>query len=320
MYTVVTLTMNPTVDKHAGVEHVVAERKLRCGPPRHGPGGGGINVSLAISRLGGESLAIYPAGGAIGQMLQELLDEQDLDHWPIQIEGMTRENLTVLEETSERQFRFGMPGPTLHEEEWQRCFDALWSVDPTPDYVVASGSLPPGVSEDFFGRVARRARELGSRLIVDTSGEALLAAAEAGVHLLKPNMRELGQLAGHEIEDEEDQVSVAQEIVDQGQAEAVVISLGAGGAVLVSDGDVVRLRAPTVPIRSKIGAGDCMVAGIVLGLARDRGLLDAARFGVAAGAAAVMTPGTELCRREDTERLYKRIAPSARGAPGSIET
>lgn len=304
---IITLTMNPTVDKNADVEHVVAERKLRCRSPRYEPGGGGLNVSRAIQRLGGESLAIYPAGGAIGRMLQELLDESDLDHWPIQIEGMTRENLTILEERSDRQFRFGMPGPTLQEEEWQRCLDALFSIDPVPDYVVASGSLPPGVPEDFYGRVARRCRQPNCRLIVDTSEEALRAAVEEGVYLLKPNMRELGQLAEHTIEGEEEQVVVAQGIVDQGQAQVVVVSLGAGGALLVSGEETTHLRSPTVPIRSKIGAGDSMVAGIVLALAREQSLVDAARFGVAAGAAAVMTPGTELCRQQDTKELYQQI-------------
>lgn len=310
--------MNPTVDKNAGVEHVVAERKLRCRPPKLEPGGGGINVSRAMAKLGCESLAIYPAGGAIGRMLEELLHERGLEHWPIQIEGMTRENLTVLEKASDRQFRFGMPGPTLLEGEWQRCLDALSSVDPTPDYVVASGSLPPGVPEDFYGRVARRAGELGCQLIVDTSEEPLRAAAEAGVYLLKPNMRELGQLAGRAIEDEAEQVAVAREIVHQGQAQVVVVSLGAGGALLVSDGQAVHLRTPTVPIRSKIGAGDSMVAGITLGLTRGWGLANAVRLGVAAGAAAVMTPGTELCRRADTERLYERITAGVQGAPQSF--
>lgn len=311
MRTVVTMTMNPTVDKNVSVDHVVIERKLRCSEPSYEPGGGGINVSRAMGRLGGESLAIYPVGGVIGQMLEDLLDEQGLEHWPIEIEGLTRENLTVFEESSERQFRFGMPGPTLKEGEWQQCFDALWSVDPTPDYVVASGSLPPGVPDDLYGRIARRAQEEGCKLIVDTSGAALCAAAEEGVYLLKPNMRELGHLAGREIENEDEQVSVAQEIVGRGQARSIVVSLGAGGALLVWDQGTLRLRAPTVPIRSKIGAGDSMVAGIVLALAREWDLVDAVRFGVAAGAAAVMTPGTELCRREDTERLYGRIAPSA---------
>jgi len=309
VHTVVTLTMNPSVDKNAVVAHVVADRKLRCEPPRHEPGGGGINVARAVGRLGGNALAVYPAGGAIGEMLRDLLDNEEVEHWPIEVEGMTRENLTVLEEASDRQFRFGMPGPTVQEEDYKRCLEALRSVHPSPDYLVASGSLPPGVPEDFYARVAHVAREMNCRLIVDTSEEALRAAADAGVYLLKPNMRELGQLAGKTIEDEKEQVTVAQGIVERGQAEAVVVSLGAGGALLVSDGEPVRLRAPTVQIRSKIGAGDSMVAGITLALARGKSLEDATRFGVAAGAAAVMTPGTELCRREDTERLYERITP-----------
>jgi 6-phosphofructokinase 2 len=129
-------------------------------------------------------------------------------------------------------------------------------------------------------------------------------------------MRELGQLAGHTdleapIEDEEQLVAAAQEIVEQGRAEAVVVSLGAAGAVLVTDEGATDLRAPTVQIRSKIGAGDSMVAGIVWSLSQGRDLADAVRYGVAAGSAAVMTPGTELCRRRDTETLYKRMADRA---------
>jgi 6-phosphofructokinase 2 len=299
--------MNPSLDKNVRLEHVVAERKLRCEQPRYEPGGGGINVSRAIDRLGGTSLAVYPAGGAIGEMLEDLLDAQDLEHWRIEVEGMTRENLTVFEETSDRQFRFGMPGPALQEQEWQRCLDVLSTVEPRPDYLVASGSLPPGVPVDFYARVAHCIKESGCRLIVDTSDDELRAAAEAGVYLLKPNMRELGQLAGHQIEGEDEQVDVAREIVRREQAQAVVVSLGAAGAVLVSEGKTTRLRAPTVRIRSKIGAGDSMVAGIVWSLAQGWDLVEAARYGVAAGSAAVMTPGTELCRREDTERLYEQM-------------
>jgi 6-phosphofructokinase 2 len=299
--------MNPSLDKNVRLEHVVAERKLRCEQPRYEPGGGGINVSRAIDRLGGTSLAVYPAGGAIGEMLEDLLDAQRLEHWRIEVEGMTRENLTAFEETSDRQFRFGMPGPALQEQEWQRCLDVLSTVEPRPDYLVASGSLPPGVPVDFYARVAHCIKESGCRLIVDTSDDELRAAAEAGVYLLKPNMRELGQLAGHQIEGEDEQVDVAREIVRREQAQAVVVSLGAAGAVLVSEGKTTRLRAPTVRIRSKIGAGDSMVAGIVWSLAQGWDLVEAARYGVAAGSAAVMTPGTELCRREDTERLYEQM-------------
>ncbi len=242
-------------------------------------------------------------------MLRDLLDQEGVRHLPVAIDGMTRENLTVLDESSGRQFRFGMPGPTLLEEEWQRCLDELSAMDPEPDYIVASGSLPPGVPQDFYARVARLGKDVGSRVIVDSSEEALCAAAREGVYLLKPNMRELGQLAGHKIQGESEQETVVKELIENGQAEVVVVSLGAAGALLGSEGGLVRLRAPTVPIESKIGAGDSMVAGIVLALVRGKSLEEAARFGVAAGA--VPTPGTELCRRQDTERLYERMLADA---------
>jgi 6-phosphofructokinase 2 len=200
-----------------------------------------------------------------------------------------------------------MPGPTFVEAEWQHCLDSLFSVDAKADFVVASGSLPPGVPKDFYARVGNWSKGDGRKLIVDTSGEALHLALEAGVYLIKPNMHELGELADHEIEDEVVLESVAMGMVERGQSEVVVVSLGAAGARMASKDGYEHFRAPTVPIKSKVGAGDSMVAGIVMSLAQGKILREAVRFGVAAGAAAVMTPGTELCRRGDTERLYQQI-------------
>ena len=305
--TIVTLTINPALDRNTRVERVNPNEKLRCQAPEREPGGGGINVSRAIRRLGGESLAIYPCGGPIGEVFKTLLDEEGVEQQPIGIADTTRENVTVFEESANQHYIFIMPGPELREAEWQGVLDALERLDPTPDYVVASGSCPPGVPEDFYRRVAELSQSQGSRLIVDTSGEPLSLAAEAGVYLLKPNMRELGQLAGQEIESEEHQIEAAKGLLESGQAEVVVVSMGAGGALLVTDELGEHLRTPTVPIRSRLGAGDSMVAGIVLGLARGERVLEATRFGIAAGASAVMTPRTELCRREDTERLYERL-------------
>jgi len=301
------LTINPALDRNTRVERVNPNEKLRCQAPEREPGGGGINVSRAIRRLGGESLAIYPCGGPIGEVFKTLLDEEGVEQQPIGIADTTRENVTVFEESANQHYIFIMPGPELREAEWQGVLDALERLDPTPDYVVASGSCPPGVPEDFYRRVAELSQSQGSRLIVDTSGEPLSLAAEAGVYLLKPNMRELGQLAGQEIESEEHQIEAAKGLLESGQAEVVVVSMGAGGALLVTDELGEHLRTPTVPIRSRLGAGDSMVAGIVLGLARGERVLEATRFGIAAGASAVMTPRTELCRREDTERLYERL-------------
>jgi 6-phosphofructokinase 2 len=207
-----------------------------------------------------------------------------------------------------------MPGPTLSEAEWQACLDQLRALDPKPDYLVASGSLAPGAPEDFFGRAARIGAELGARVIVDTSGEALRHAVNAGVYLLKPNLRELSQLAGRELSDEDEQEAAAREIIESGGSEAVVLSLSAAGVLLVTRDLTERQRTPAVPIRSRVGAGDSMVAGIALSLARGESLRNAVCFGLAASAASVMQHGTQLCSREDTERLYARLLASSAGS------
>jgi 6-phosphofructokinase 2 len=302
-----TLTMNPAIDKSSAVDQVVAEWKLRCEPPTYEPGGGGLNVSRAMRKLGGNSLALYAAGGFSGQVLSDLLDQEGLNHQAMAIAGLTRENFTILEKSTGQQYRFGMPGPTLGEAEWRRCLEVISELLPQVDYLVASGRLPPGVPANFYGQLAKLAREHDTRLIVDTSGEALRLAVEEGVFLIKPNLREFAELTGRERVDEQEEERLAQELVSTGQSEAVVVSLGAAGVLAASAEGAERVRAPLVPINSKVGAGDSTVAGIVLALARGQSWREAVRFGVAAGAAAVMTPGTELCRQEDVERLYEQL-------------
>lgn len=304
MKSIVTVTVNPAIDKNTQVQAVVSERKLRCDRPSREPGGGGINVSRAIHRLGGQTIAVHCAGGPPGNELMSLLEREGIEQRPVGVEGFTRENLTVYEQNSGQQYRFGMPGPKLQEKEWNNCLDAVRQLESRPAYIVASGSLPPGVPADFYKKVAGVARELGARLIVDSSGEPFRAVVqEEGVFLVKPNLTELEALAGKALDRESEQVDFAKELIGQGKVEAVVISLGSGGATLVEKGSHRNFRAPTVKIRSKVGAGDSMVAGMVLALSREASLVDAVRFGNAAGSAAVMTPGSELCRKEDVERL-----------------
>ncbi|HEJ83055.1 MAG TPA: 1-phosphofructokinase family hexose kinase, partial [Desulfobacteraceae bacterium] len=194
MKTIATMALNPAIDKSSSVDHVVAERKLYCKPPLFEPGGGGVNVSRAIKKLGGKSLLLYPAGGLTGKRLQELLDEEGLDHRPFPIDGMIRESLVILEESTGQQYRFGMPGPKLKKNEWEPFLQKLAVIDPPPDYVVASGSLPPGAPPDFYARVARAGKKRGAKTIIDVSGEALKEALEEGVFLIKPNVREFREL------------------------------------------------------------------------------------------------------------------------------
>jgi 6-phosphofructokinase 2 len=305
MKSIVTIALNPAIDKSSSVAHVVAERKLYCKRPHFEPGGGGVNVSRAIKKLGGESMLLYPTGGLTGERLQELLNEEGLIHRPFPIEGLIRENLVILEESTGQQYRFGMPGPELQKKEWVKFLQELSALEPSPDYLVASGSLPPGVDADFFAQVARVGKKRGAKTIIDASGEALEQALQEGVYLIKPNVREFRELVGENITEESQIKAEAQKMVKSGRCEVLVISLGAAGAMMVSDEIAEHILPPTVPIVSKVGAGDSMVAGIVLSLARGKPLRESILFGVAAGTAAVMTPGTELCRREDAERLYK---------------
>lgn len=304
---IATVTMNPAIDKSSSVDRVVAEWKLRCDLPSYEPGGGGINVSRAIRNLGGNSLAWYIAGGFSGKLLRELLDREGLEHQGIPIQGMTRESLSVLEKSTGLQYRFNMPGPKLAKKEWETCLKEITHLLDRVEYLVASGTLPPGVPNDFYGLLAQRAKRKKVRMILDTSGEALRLALQEGVFLIKPNLREFAELTGQERSDELEEENRAKELVKQGGCEVVVVSLGAAGVLAASAAGTERIPAPVVPIKSKVGAGDSTVAGMVLALARGWSWPKALRFGVAAGAAAVMTPGSELCRREDTERLYKQI-------------
>jgi len=308
---IVTLTLNPCIDESASVDQVVPDRKLRCGAPTYEPGGGGINVARAIRRLGGDALAVFPSGGAAGQLLRALLSAEGVPQRPIPIAGWTRESFNVYETSTGRQFRFVLPGPELTAAEQEACFAELSALRPFPAYVVASGSLPPGVPPDVLARVARLARERRSRLCLDTSGDAARSALEEGVFLFKPSLREFQHLTGLADAEESHLVAECRRWIEAGRCEVVVLSLGAAGVLFVADGCAERLPSPTVPVRSTVGAGDSMLAGIVHSLQRGRPLDEAVRFGIAAGAATVMNPGTELCHREDAERLFARMAAAA---------
>ena len=299
-----TLAMNPTIDKSTSIERVVSEQKLRCETPRYDPGGGGVNVARAIRKLGGEARAFFTAGQASGRILQELLEQEKIKTHPIPIEDQTRESFTVYENATGQQYRFSVPGPELSEAEWQNCLDDFCGQNPKPEYIVVSGSIPRGVPEDFYARIAKIAGQNGTRMILDATGGPFLQGVREGVFLMKPNLREFKILAENDLTDESQYIELARQLVTSGQSEVVVVSLGAAGALLIEQRGYRRLCAPVVSIQSKVGAGDSMTAGIVLGLDRGYSMAEAARFGVAAGAAAVMSPGTELCRRKDTERLF----------------
>lgn len=307
MPAIVTLTANPALDIATATDAVMPEHKLRCGEPRYDPGGGGINVARAVRLLGGDALAVFPAGGPCGEMLCRLLGEEGVPHLAASVAGFTRESLAVVERRSGKQYRFLLPGPTLDDSDWRRCLDLVASHLADAQFLVASGSLPLGVPVDFYAEVGALARRHRVPFVLDTSGPAL-AAAGADIYLLKTSRRELAELSGRSLAAAADEERAAHEVIASGRAKILVVSLGAQGALLATRDKIRRFKAVEVEAVGSVGAGDSMVAGIVLELSRGASLSESVKFGMAAGAAALLRPGTELCRRDDTERLYRTLA------------
>ncbi len=301
---ILTLTLCPALDVVTGVPRLCPNDKLRCSVPRYFPGGGGINVARAIHQLGGKVLALFPAGGSTGQHLVERLEDERVAKLVVPIAEWTRECINVTNQADGQQYRLVLPGARLSVTEQEALLHALTAL-PAPDYLVVSGSLPEGLAEDFLPRLLQVAAKRRARLVLDSTGSGLRQALDAGgVFLIKPNLEELSALAGVTIDGPEQLAQLARALVDAGRCTAVLVSLGPQGALLVTDSLSERIPAPTVVRRSTVGAGDSLVAALTLKLATGAGWLEAARYGVAAGTAAIMAEGGELCRREDTERLF----------------
>lgn len=305
MARIITLTFNPCIDKNTTIDKLAPEKKLRCSAPQYEPGGGGINVTRVIKNLGFDALAIFPAGGYAGKFLVQLMEEEGLPFAVLETACPTRENFIVVDESSNQQYRFGMPGKEVSEEEWKRLLQLVEKYD--ADYIVASGSLLPGMPADIVGQVAQIAKNKGARLIIDTSGEALKRALDVGVYLLKPNLGELSSLVGQEQVTDETVVSVGRKIISRGQCEIIVVSMGGKGAIMITGNEIYQVAPPAVEAVSTLGAGDSMVAGMVLALSQNRPLKEVLQYGVACGTAATLTSGSEICRKEDVERLFRQI-------------
>ncbi|MEO6715884.1 MAG: 1-phosphofructokinase family hexose kinase [Novosphingobium sp.] len=305
---IITLTLNPTIDGYASAELIQPLRKVRTRDENYHPGGGGINVARVIEELGGTAHALYLAGGATGTILDELLRATGIAAQRIAISGYTRIAHTVFERSSGQEFRFVPEGPDISANEWDACLSALESLD--FDYVVASGSLPRGMPASAYTRVIEIADQKRARVILDTSGPALRRTLERGVFLVKPNLRELEELTGHALPDTAAQVSAARDLIAADAAQIVALTLGSEGALLVSKGEAWSAAVPPVVARSAVGAGDGFVGGVTLALTGGEPLRAALASGVAAGTAAVLSPGAGLSRREDVDRLYAELLPT----------
>jgi 6-phosphofructokinase 2 len=302
---ILTITLNPCIDKSSAVDHLQAEAKLRCTEIVNEPGGGGINVSKALKRLHQSSVALFPCGGNNGNMLRSLLAEEGMQFNAVETNVETRENWIVVENNTNQQYRFTFPGREVEEKTIENLIETISSY--TPSYVVASGSLPPGLPPYFYGLIVKKAKSVGAKTIVDTSGPALQALQNKGAYLIKPNIAELCKMLNVESLAKNEVDDAAQQAIADGYAELIAVSMGAEGAWLVSKNEKHFAAAPKVQKKSTVGAGDSMVAGMVHMLQQQKPLQQIISFGVACGSAATMNEGTQLFKREDAERLFERM-------------
>lgn len=302
-FDIVTLTVNPALDKSSHFKGLVPEQKIRCETPRFDAGGGGINVSKAIARLDGVSKAIFTSGGATGEKLKELIETEKIPFETIPIHSWTRESFVAVDDNTNLQYRFGFTGAAINESEKAAIVAVIKKLK--CKYLVISGSLNEGLPPDFYKQIAEIAKASKIKVVVDAYGEALSNVLEAGVYMIKPNVGELAKLVSVERLEMEEVNQAAKKIIAKGGAEIVVVSLGPQGAVLVTKDAYEFVPAPNVVKRSTVGAGDSMVGGMVWALSQNKNLKEVIRWGVACGSAATMNEGTQLFKLEDAKRLFE---------------
>ncbi|WP_095588314.1 1-phosphofructokinase family hexose kinase [Actibacterium ureilyticum] len=313
MTDILTITLNPAVDLATTAPAVTAGPKLRCGPVRTDPGGGGINVSRAIAQLGGQSRALVAIGGTTGKKLRQLLAAEGIAVLPFRTTGETRQSLAVTDDSTGEQYRFVLPGPVWDDERVTAVLATISAAVPDHGLVVLSGSLPPGVGADFPHALCATLAERHAQVIADTSGAALHQLANATgtpPFVLRMDQAEAEELATRPLPERSDSAGFAAELVARGAAQVVIIARGADGSVLATADQRLHVTAADVPVRSKVGAGDSFVGGFAMALSRGRDLATALQYGAAAASAAVMTDATQLCRRSDFDTLLPQTVLS----------
>jgi 1-phosphofructokinase len=294
---IVTLTPNPSIDRAVVIDALHRGEVHRAASSRVDPGGKGVNVSRALAAHGAQTLAVLPVGGPEGHLLEELLDAAGVARRSVAVHGTVRMNISVLEPDGTTT-KLNEPGPELDAAEVEALLAAAAGAAEGAGWVVGCGSLPPGAPDDLYARLAPRARERGARVAVDSSGAPMAAAVASRPALVKPNHEELAELVGHGLPTLGDVRSAALDLVADG-IEIVAVSLGGDGALLVTADEQVHAAATITHPLSTVGAGDCMLAGLLHGLSSGLDAADALAAAVTWGAAAVTLPGSRVPAPED---------------------
>ncbi len=305
---IVTLTPNPSIDRAIVIEALHRGEVHRATESRIDPGGKGVNVSRALAAQGADTLAVLPVGGPEGHLLEELLDGAGVARRSVPVAGTVRMNVSVLEPDGTTT-KLNEPGPELSAAEVEALLAATADAAAGAAWLVGCGSLPPGAPDDLYARLVTQARSRGARVAVDSSGVPMTHAVAARPHLVKPNYEELAELVGHDLPTLGDVRAAALDLVGHG-IEVVAVSLGGDGALLVTADEQVHAQATITHPLSTVGAGDCMLAGLLHGLSSGLSAADSLAGAVTWGAAAVTLPGSRVPSPEDLPRIPVHLTRS----------
>ncbi|GJL95274.1 MAG: phosphofructokinase [Hyphococcus sp.] len=306
---IITLTPNPTYDFAVNADFVEPNRKLRCKNPKTHPGGGGLNVARAASRLGVETLAIFTAGGLYGEALHKAVAAEGLAMRIIPVEHETRLAFHVRDESKDHEYRFNLPGGGLDKHAVEAFLEAIREEAGEGDFVVGSGSLPSDAPKDFWALAARAAKQNNAKFVLD-SIHGVREALDEGIYLLRQNKFEYQAISGGDLKWPEEITSLCEKIVTDGGAERVTITHGGDGSVMarMTDAGIKLSRANSFKVKanSAVGAGDSFVGGLLVALANGKDDNDALSYAMAAAGATRMSPGTALFKPADVEQLYQQ--------------
>ncbi len=300
-----TVTANPALDRFIEVQELRNDDANRIESEKSYAGGKGIDASRVIQVLGGQSVALGFIGGFNGMELEQRLLRQGVVCDFVETRGDTRTNIIIYVRSTGSYTTFNAKGPDVNEVETKELLDKIRRLEDV-SYMIISGSIPTGVGLDIYRQIVDIARKKGAFVALDADGEVMRNGIEAGPSIIKPNIHELGRLMGRDISDIKGALDAAVELKKK-EIDIILVSMGGKGALLVSDSTRLIAVPPKITLGSTVGAGDSLLAAFVLGHFQGRRLSECLRFGVAAGAASSMTPGTELCKREDVEALMPKV-------------
>ncbi len=302
---IVTLTINPTIDRVISVDRLAFEDRAYINSTRESAGGRGINASSVIHGFGGQTMAVLISGGEAGKRLEAHLNIDGLPFEVVPVENEIRTNLTITDRHG-LTVNLNEKGPELSKAEVARVERAIKDMLDRASWLMVCGSIPPGVPDSFYGRLIAAARKKKVKTLLHADGESLRLGIEERPTVATPNQQEAERLLGRNLLTRTHYLEAAERIRSMGP-ESVVLSLGSRGAIGAFRDGMVEALPPRVDAVCPIGAGDALSAAYTWSMVRKKNSVDALRWGVAAGTASARLPGMTFATLQQTEEMRKQV-------------